>query len=108
MKIVEYKRHLVNGVIADPEFLAAGGGFCNPADHTWIGVVAEDADRLFYVPDTLVVLTLDEAKQRALSIHAQYPFKKLSDQNDPHSSVSMSDTEVVDAVVSWHSAATGA
>ena len=102
MKFVEYKRHLVNGVVQDPEFVTQGGVFHNPADHTWVGRVLDAADRTYYVPDTVLVLTRDELVARQLQIHADFPMTKKANPSDPHSeSVALTDAEVTALVDTW-------
>jgi hypothetical protein len=64
MKIVEYKKHKINGQIDTPEFIEFGGFFFNPNDNTYIGVISEDDDREYYVPDSLTVLTKEQLIDR--------------------------------------------
>jgi hypothetical protein len=69
MKIVEYKKHKINGQIDTPEFIEFGGFFFNPTNNTYIGVISEDDDREYYVPDSLNVLTKEELIDRQSSIN---------------------------------------
>lgn len=102
MKIVEYKKHLINGMICDPEFIVNGGNFFNSLDNTWVGLVLEESERMYYVPDTLTFLTQQQLVDRQLSIHSVNPFTKLSDMNDPHSSqIELSHDEIISIVQSW-------
>lgn len=102
MKIVEYKRHLVSGVVQDPEFIISGGVFINPANTTWVGKILDEADRPYYVPDSIVELTRQELIDRQLALQATYPITRKSDPNDPNSpSVPLTDAEVVSVIDAW-------
>lgn len=102
MKIVEYKRHIIDGVIKDPDFILDGGVFPNPADNTWVGKVAAEADRTYYVPDSLVELSRDDLIARQTSINNEYPAHKKSDESDPHSvSVPLTSNELIAQIDSW-------
>ena len=83
MKIAEYKLHgnpAGKGMIT-PGFIQNGGYYLNPDDYTMLGFVDDPAE--YYLPDTLVYLTLAEAKARQLAIHAKYPMQKLEAVGDP-------------------------
>ena len=64
MICVEYKKHLVNSKLTDPEWIVRGGLYFNPADKTYIGFVKEEADRDYFIPDGLKALTLAELQSR--------------------------------------------
>ena len=81
MKIVEYKKHLVNGCLIDPEFIVSGNMFNDPINNTWVGKILDESERKYYVPDTLLELTRDQLIERVLSLN----LVKLTDENDPHS-----------------------
>ena len=100
MKIVEYKLHAVSQGMTTPGFVRNGGHYSNPDDNTMLGFVPDPCE--YYLPDTLVYLTLDEAKTRQLAIHAKYTMKK-------HDMETMEMTEMTDSEVEaqmdiWHSA----
>lgn len=98
MKIVEYKKHLVNGCLVDPEFIFSGNAFNNLIDNTWIGKVLDESARNYYVPDTLVELTREQLIQRVTNLN----LTKLSDENDPHSEIiSLTQQEITQLVDSW-------
>jgi len=98
MKIVEYKKHLINGCLVDPEFIIDGGAFNDMANNTWIGKILDESDRKYYIPDTLTELTRDQLIQRVLSLN----IKKLSNSNDPHSTiVDLEELEVIELVDKW-------
>jgi len=82
MIVVEYKRHLVNGVLVDPEWVKDGGYF--PVEGTWIGLVESEEDRKYYIPGSLVhISTVNELKIRL----AKDIFSELVDPKDPNSGV---------------------
>lgn len=98
MKIVEYKKHLINGCLVDPEFIIHGGEFNDFATNTWIGKILNESERKYYVPDTLTELTRDELIQRVLSLN----ITKLSDVNNPHSEfIALEESEVIELVDNW-------
>lgn len=106
MKIVEYKRHLIDGVLRDPEFILNGGVFPNPSNNTWVGKVLDESDRAYYVPDTLVEMSRDDLIARQTSINGEYPAYKKSDESDPHSaSVPLTSNELIAQIDSWISGA---
>lgn len=98
MKIVEYKKHLVDGYLVDPEFIFFGNVFNDNVNNTWIGKVLDEAERKYYIPDTLVELTREELIQRALSLN----LKKLTSENDPHSeTINLNEQEIAQLVDTW-------
>mgnify|MGYP005655135671 FL=1 len=100
MKIVEYKLHAVSRGMTTPGFIRNGGHYSNPDDNTMLGFVPDPCE--YYLPDTLVYLTLDEAKTRQLAIHAKYTMKK---QNiETMEMTEMTDAEVEAQMDIWHSA----
>lgn len=102
MKFYEYKRHLINGQLRDPEFVVNGGHWFNPVDFTYVAVSPDVAE--YYIPDTLVELTRDQLNDRVLLIHSQTPFKKfdgLRGSGGIETDSVMSDAEVIDYVSTW-------
>jgi hypothetical protein len=98
MKIVEYKKHLINGCLVDPEFIIDGGVFNDPTNNTWIGKVLDESHRKYYIPDTLTELSRNELIERVLSLN----IKKLSDPNNPHSPiVTIDEFEIMQLVDNW-------
>ena len=99
MKIAEYKLHgNPNGKgMVTPGFIQNGGYYHNPDDYTMLGFVDDPAE--YYLPDTLVYLTLAEAKARQLAIHAKYPMQKLEAAGDPEE---MTNEDVEASMDAWH------
>ena len=50
-------------------------------DHTWIGLVEEEANRAHYVPDSVDTLTVAELK----TMMREKTINEPTDPNDPHS-----------------------
>ena len=73
MAVVEYKMELVGikGQFKQPMWVREGGHHFNPADHTRVGWVVDNAE--YYVPDSLTTLTKEELVQRQLTMHASNP-----------------------------------
>lgn len=79
MPVVEYKLHKVGrNSLRAPEFIDDGGYWANSADNTMVGWVLPEADREFYVPDTLTELSRADFITRLTTMHAANAF-----QNDP-------------------------
>lgn len=98
MKIVEYKKHLINGCLVDPEFIIDGGVFNDTTNNTWIGKVLDESERNYYVPDTLIELTRDQLINRCISLN----YKKLSDSANPHSQlIDLSIEELIALIDTW-------
>jgi hypothetical protein len=102
MKIVEYKKHLINGVNIIPEFIHDGNYFYDADTKTWIGLVLDISDREYYVPDTLTELTNEELIIRQLNIHSNNPITKLEITSDPHSNIiNLTEEEVISNINEW-------
>jgi hypothetical protein len=102
MKFYEYKRHLINGQLRDPEFVVNGGHWFNSNDYTYVAVAPDVAE--YYLPDTLQELTRDQLNSRVLSIHAHNPFMKFNGMPGSggiQTNTAMSDAEVVNYVTTW-------
>ena len=100
MKIAEYKLHgnpAGKGMIT-PGFIQNGGYYRNPDDHTMLGFVDDPAE--YYLPDTLVYLTLAEAKARQLAIHANYPMQQMEEGTG--AMVDMTNEDVEASMDAWH------
>ena len=74
MIIYEYRNHLINGHIHDPEFITNGGHWYDPTTDTYIAVMEDNLP--YYIPDTLVTLTIEQLITRIKTIHVDKPFKK--------------------------------
>ena len=91
MQIVEYKRYLVNGVLVDPEWIEVGRIMGGESLNSYIGLVLNEEDRMFYIPDSVEYKTLEEVKM----IQRSKVWTKLQDESDPHSKkVDLSESEI--------------
>lgn len=96
MKIVEYKKHLYGNQLVNPDWIIDGNQFFDENNNTFVGTILDESDRLYYIPDGLVELTIEDVKNRAIRLGLN---KKLSDSNDPHSSsINMSDAELTEVI----------
>jgi hypothetical protein len=64
MQIIEYKKHLKNKELINPEWVIDGNHFHSHLDNTYIAKVPDEDVREYYIPDGLVVLTIEELKTR--------------------------------------------
>ena len=82
MAVVEYKHHVFLGDHRRhiPGFVNDAEHWYNPANHSFVGWVKENAD--FYVPwSTLKVLTKEDIVQRCIAIHNQTPIMVRGETN---------------------------
>ena len=105
MPIVEYKMHVVTnkGGATAPLWVEDGGYHTSPIDKTKVGWVLPEANREYYVPDTVVELSKSQFVARQLAIHAVQPFLTITDENgDPVEEHEMTDAEVTTEMETWY------
>ena len=103
MPVVEYKHTISHmGKIEVPGYIVDRGYWGNPADKTYLGWVLPEADREYYVPDTLTELTKAECVTRALEIHAASPYAIQSDADPEAEATNMTDAEVTTMIEEWY------
>lgn len=105
MPVVEYKMHVVTnkGGATAPLWVDDGGYHTSPIDKTKVGWVLPEANREYYVPDTVVELSKSEFVARQLAIHAVQPFLTITDENgDPVEEHEMTDAEVTTEMETWY------
>ena len=105
MPVVEYKMHVVTnkGRATAPLWVDDGGYHSSPIDKTKVGWVLPEANREYYVPDTVVELSKSEFVTRQLAIHAVQPFLTITDENgDPVEEHEMTDAEVTAEMETWY------
>lgn len=78
MPVIEYKLHVINPQkhMQAPHWVIDGGHWHNSVDKTMVGWVPAEADREYYVPDTVTTLTKAELNTRMLAIHATTKYQK--------------------------------
>lgn len=65
-KFYEYRLHLYKDGLNHPEFIKNGGYFFDGS--TYVAVIPEESERLYYIPDSLVELGLEDLKSRVIKI----------------------------------------
>lgn len=105
MPVIEYKLHAINSHkhMQTPAWVTDGGNWYNPTDKTLVGWVPAEADREYYVPDTVTTITKAELNTRLLTIHATTKYKKESDPGgDPDNLEDMTNAEVTTMSNDWY------
>ena len=103
MPVIEYKLHAINSQkhMQAPHWVIDGGNWYNPADKTLVGWTPAEADREYYVPDTVTTLTKAELNTRLLAIHANTKYQKGQDVDTLED---MTDAEVTTMSNDWYDA----
>jgi|5B_taG_2_1085324.scaffolds.fasta_scaffold04267_2 hypothetical protein len=96
--IIEYKMHMTAGGMRTPEWIEDGGYFQDDATNTKIGWSPDEADREYYVPDTVTTMTPTELNTRVLAMHAANKFQKSADDGTMSN---MTNAEVTAMVNAW-------
>ena len=100
--ILEYKMHMTAGGMKAPEWIE-DGGYYGKSDHTMIGWSPDEADREYYIPDTVTTLTATELETRVLAMHSANPFTKPGAEPGDDDE-EMTTDEVKAQVAAWVSA----
>ena len=104
MPVIEYKFQISEtGRNVIPGYVEDRGHWHNPADHTYVGWVKAEADREYWVPDTIEELTKAELVTRVLGMHAAVPMKAVDD-DDAMTEVDMTNDQVTAMVEAWYDA----
>lgn len=99
-EVVEYRKHLQSGEAIDPEWIVFGGYFYDRDSDTYMGIIKASDSRDYYIPDTVTVLTIEEAIQRVLDINSVYPWVNTkSVDEDGNKQVEYKTNEEIDAWV---------
>jgi len=96
--IIEYKMHMTAGGMKTPEWIEDGGYFSDDATNTKVGWSPEEADREYYVPDTVTTMTQTELNTKVLAMHTANKFQK---QADDGTMSNMTNAEVTAMVNAW-------
>ena len=97
--ILEYKMHMTAGGMRTPEWIE-DGGYWGKSDHTMIGWSPDEADREYYIPDTVTELTATELETRVLALHADNAFTKPGETPEDDNT-EMTTDEVKKMVSDW-------
>ena len=96
--IIEYKMHMTAGGMRTPEWVEDGGYFPDPSDNTKVGWSPDEADREYYIPDTVTELTATELETKVLALHSANKYQKTADDG---SMTDMTNAEVKTMVSDW-------
>ena len=99
MAYLKYKLHMTSKGMMTPPWIEDGGYFVDPDTHEMIGYSADEADREYYIPDTVTEYTQSELITYVQGIHSRYPMKNLGD--DGVTETNMTDEEVAAYVTNW-------
>jgi hypothetical protein len=76
MPFYEYRNHRIGTSIIKPDFIAHPLGL-EKTDGTNIAYIPDSENRNYFVPDTLVAVTIEEIHARVLEMHHASPFGPL-------------------------------
>jgi len=74
MRLVEYKKHKEDGGIKDPSWIMEGGLYPDVDCRKWLGIIENEVDIKYYIPEGVRILTFEECLQRQYALHAANPF----------------------------------
>ena len=90
--------HMTAGGMRTPEWVEDGGYFPDTATNTKVGWTPDEADREYYVPDTVTELTAAELETKVLALHSANKMQKV---NEDGSQSDMTNAEVKTLVSNW-------
>ena len=96
--IIEYKMHMTAGGMKTPDWVEDGGYFQDTATNTMVGWSPDEADREYYVPDTVTTMTEAELNTKVLAMHSANKFQKTADDGTMSN---MTNAEVTKMVSDW-------
>jgi len=100
MVLVEYKLHKVSkNAKKAPDFIVDGGYWLSPIDNTMVGLVESEADRDYYIPDSIVSLSKADFLSRQLTIHASVPIVSVDDEGNE---TTLTDAQVAEQAGAWY------
>lgn len=104
MPVVEYKMHVVTnkGGATAPLWVDDGGYHSSPIDKTKVGWVLPEADRDYYVPDTVTELSKTDFIDRQLTIHASYPMSGSRDSDGETVDYQLDSAGVTSEMGTWY------
>ena len=96
--IIEYKMHMTAGGMRTPEWVEDGGYFPDSSENTMVGWSPDEADREYYIPDTVTELTATQLETKVLAQHSANKFQKSGDDGTMSD---MTNAEVKTMVSDW-------
>ena len=88
------------GGMMAPAWIEDGGYFYDSANKTYVGWSPDEADREYYIPDTVTTLTAAELDTKVLALHADNPFQTIPDSPEGEER-DMTNDEVSAMVTAW-------
>jgi len=102
MPVIEYKLHKIGkNAKAIPDWVEDGGHWRNPSDSTMLGWVEAEADRDYYIPDTVTELDKSAVTTRILGIHSANPFPVMGEDGTPTED-NMTTEQVTNMAEDWY------
>lgn len=98
MAYLKYKLHRTDRGMKAPAWIEDGGYFGDPDTHELIGYSADEANREYYIPDTVTSFTQAELIAHVQDIHSRYPMTKI---NDDGTETTMTNEEIATQVTNW-------
>jgi len=104
---LKYKLHRTHMGNTTPPWVENPGHFFDPDNKTYIGYTPDEADRAYWVPDTVTNYTQSELVTYVLDLHSRHPISQVIE--DPSSAPSetpraMTNDEVTAFVNAWATA----
>lgn len=100
MVLVEYKLHKVGkNAKKAPDFIIDGGYWSSPIDNTMVGLVEAEADRDYYIPDSIIPLSRGEFLARQTAIHASVPIVSVDDEGNE---TPLTEAQVAEQAGAWY------
>ena len=90
--------HMTAGGMRTPEWVEDGGYFLDTSENTMVGWSPDEADREYYIPDTVTELTATELETKVLAQHTANKYQKT---NDDGTTSDMTNAEVKTMVSDW-------
>ena len=90
--------HMTAGGMRTPEWVEDGGYFLDTTENTMVGWSPDEADREYYIPDTVTELTATELETKVLAQHTANKYQKT---NDDGTTSDMTNAEVKTMVSDW-------
>ena len=87
-----------------PPWVENPGHFFDPDHKTYIGYTPDEADRAYWVPDTVTNYTQSELVTYVRDLHSRNPILELSEDNPSETPSAMTNDEVTAFVNAWATA----
>jgi hypothetical protein len=78
-KVIEYKKHIESSGLVNPPWIIVGDIWYDESTKTYVGIVLDESEREYYVPDTVQYLTKENLCDRLREKHDEQPFRMKID-----------------------------